>query len=442
MIIDDEPSICSALSRFFRQRGADVTIASSAEQGIERLASAQPDVIFLDIRLPGINGLEAIPELSHLPVPPAIIVMTAYGTMSAAIEAMRKGAYDYLVKPVSLDRAAQLVDRLMESRAARQRIKSAEPPRDDRMIGHSHALQELFKQIGAVAAMDVPVLIVGETGSGKQLVAQAIHAHGDRSSAPLVELNISAMTEAQIGDALFGAAGSRRPGKLEEADHGTLLLDGIDELPPGMQARLLRFLDDGLIQRGAGASRAVDARLLATSIRDPQELVAKGTFRADLLHRLNVARLRVPPLRERREDIADLSEHFLKLLSGEKPPALLTEDALARLRGYDWPGNVRELRNVLQQALLVAREGAILPSHLPPLTMPLPGDDAIARRVSAALDANTQFAFDAAMQPFERELLRQVMERHAGNLSRAAEQLGLHRATLRSKLKQHGLGDE
>ena len=205
MIIDDEPSICSALSRFFRQRGADVTIASSAEQGIERLASAQPDVIFLDIRLPGINGLEAIPELSHLPVPPPIIVMTAYGTMSAAIEAMRKGAYDYLVKPVSLDRAAQLVDRLMESRAARQRIKSAEPPRDDRMIGHSHALQELFKQIGAVAAMDVPVLIVGETGSGKQLVAQAIHAHGDRSSAPLVELNISAMTEAQIGDALFGA---------------------------------------------------------------------------------------------------------------------------------------------------------------------------------------------------------------------------------------------
>jgi sigma-54 dependent transcriptional regulator, acetoin dehydrogenase operon transcriptional activator AcoR len=195
---------------------------------------------------------------------------------------------------------------------------------------------------------------------------------------------------------------------------------------------------------GGNEDRRIDLRLIAATHRDLQELVQRNLFRADLLYRLNVARIRVPPLRERRGDIAALAEHLLKLLNPE-PRSLnpiLAEETIVRLRQYDWPGNVRELRNVLQQALLVARDGLILPAHLPPLAMPLPGDDALARRIAAAFDAAGQFAYDAVMNPIEKETLRQAMERHQGNLSRAAEQLGLHRATLRSKLRQHGLADD
>jgi DNA-binding NtrC family response regulator len=211
---------------------------------------------------------------------------------------------------------------------------------------------------------------------------------------------------------------------------------------------LLHFLDDPAISRSKRKdNRRVDVRLITSTQRDLQELVQKGLFRADLLFRLNVARIRVPPLRERREDVAALAEHLLKSLTEDSGLStqhfpVLSEETLIRLRQYDWPGNVRELRNVLQQALLVARDGVILPSHLPPLTMPLPGDDALARRIAAGLEAAPQFAYDAVMNPIEKEVLRQMMERHGGNLSRAAEQLGLHRATLRSKLRQHGLADD
>jgi DNA-binding NtrC family response regulator len=469
LIIDDEPAICFALSRFFSERGDTVFVAPSAEDALAKLSKTRPDAIFLDIRLPGLSGLEAMEQLTAPPtadsapttqdfLPPAIIVMTAHGTMEAAIDAMRQGAYDYLVKPLALDRAAHLIDRLMESRAARKRGHkpfSTTPSPSPSMVGASGPMQELFKQIGAVANLTMPVLILGETGSGKELVARAVHAHGPRASQPFVALNAAALPETLIESELFGfekgaftGADRKRLGRFEEAHTGTLFLDEIGELPLATQAKLLRFLDDPIVSRlGGNQSTRLDVRLIAATHRDLQELVAKGLFRADLLFRLNVARIRVPPLREHREDIPALAEHFLALLSQDAAPAgthfpLLSEETLIRLRQYDWPGNVRELRNVLQQALLVARDGVILPSHLPPLTMPLPGDDALARRLAAGLDAAPQFAYDAVINPIEKELLRQIMERHAGNLSRAAEHLGLHRATLRTKLRQHGLSDE
>jgi DNA-binding NtrC family response regulator len=467
LIIDDEPSICFALSRFFSERGDTVFVAPSAEDALARLPQTRPDAIFLDIRLPGISGLEAMEKLTTQDsgpgaadaLPPAIIVMTAHGTMEAAIDAMRQGAYDYLVKPVSLDRAAHLIDRLMESRAARRKegreplSPSASPSAS--MVGASGPMQELFKQIGAVAGRTMPVLILGETGSGKELVARAIHAHGPRADHAFVALNAAALPETLIESELFGfekgaftGADRARAGRFEEAHGGTLFLDEIGELPLATQAKLLRFLDEPVVSRlGGNQSKRLDVRLIAATHRDLQELVAKNLFRADLLFRLNVARIRVPPLREHREDIAALAEHLLKALTqdsglGAQHFPILSEETLIRLRQYDWPGNVRELRNVLQQAVLVARDGVILPSHLPPLTMPLPGDDALARRLAAGVDAAPQFAYDAVMNPIERELLRQMMERHGGNLSRAAEHLGLHRATLRTKLRQHGLADD
>jgi DNA-binding NtrC family response regulator len=465
LIIDDEPSICFALSRFFSERGDTVFVAPSAEDALARLPQTRPDAIFLDIRLPGISGLEAMEKLTAQQdsaqdsLPPAIIVMTAHGTMEAAIDAMRQGAYDYLVKPVALDRAAHLIDRLMESRAARKKegreplSPSASPSAS--MVGASAPMQELFKQIGAVAARTMPVLILGETGSGKELVARAIHAHGPRADHAFVALNAAALPETLIESELFGfekgaftGADCARAGRFEEAHGGTLFLDEIGELPLATQAKLLRFLDEPVVSRlGGNQSKRLDVRLITATHRDLQELVAKGLFRADLLFRLNVARIRVPPLREHREDIPALAEYLLKLLTqdselGSQHFPILSEETLIRLRQYDWPGNVRELRNVLQQALLVARDGVILPSHLPPLTMPLPGDDALARRIAAGVDSAPQFAYDAVMNPIERELLRQMMERHGGNLSRAAEHLGLHRATLRTKLRQHGLADD
>jgi DNA-binding NtrC family response regulator len=397
--------------------------------------------------------------------------MTAHGTMEAAIEAMRQGAYDYLVKPVSLDRAAQLVDRLMESRAARKSSSSeppaaaaaaaaaAQPSAGPTMIGASPPMQELFKQIGAVAGRAMPVLVLGETGSGKELVARAIHAHGARADRPFVPINAAALPETLIESELFGfekgaftGADRKRAGRFEEAHTGTLFLDEIGELPAAAQAKLLRFLDDPTVSRlGGNETRKIDVRLVAATHRDLQDLVARGQFRADLLYRLNVARIRVPPLRERRDDLPALSQYLLNHLTAGSSPnpeprplnPLLADETLARLRQYDWPGNVRELRNVLQQALLVARDGVILPAHLPPLSMPLPGDDALARRIAAGIDAAAAATaggvYDAVMNPIERELLRQIIERHGGNLSRAAEQLGVHRATLRTKLKQHGL---
>jgi DNA-binding NtrC family response regulator len=462
LIVDDEPSICFALSRFFGERGDTVFVAPSAEDALARLAQTRPDAIFLDIRLPGISGLEAMEKLTAVDdasYPPAIIVMTAHGTMEAAIDAMRQGAYDYLVKPVALDRAAHLIDRLMESRAARKK-EGREPSSPSTspsgsMVGGSTPMQELFKQIGAVAGRTMPVLILGETGSGKELVARAIHAHGPRAASAFVALNAAALPETLIESELFGFekgafTGADRPraGRFEEAHSGTLFLDEIGELPLATQAKLLRFLDEPVVSRlGGNQSKRLDVRLITATHRDLQELVSKNLFRADLLFRLNVARIRVPPLREHREDIPALAEHLLKLLTEDSAGStqhspVLSEETLIRLRQYDWPGNVRELGNVLQQALLVARDGVILPSHLPPLTMPLPGDDALARRIAAGLDSAPQFAYDAVMNPIEKELLRQMMERHAGNLSRAAEHLGLHRATLRTKLRQHGLADD
>jgi two-component system nitrogen regulation response regulator GlnG len=444
LIVDDEPSICFALARFFTERGDQVATSASAEDAIARLAQTRPDAIFLDIRLPGLSGLEAMEGLTQRSgdepadasgeLPPAIIVMTAHGTMESAIEAMRKGAYDYLVKPIALEKAAHLVDRLMESRRARKR--SAPAAHGDpaltcgdpsaQMVGSGPAMQELFKQIGAVAAGTMPVLVLGETGSGKELVARAIHAHGPRAGGPFAVINAGALADDLVEGELFG-----------DANGGTLLLDELGELPAAAQAKLLRFLDES-------ESRRVDVRLIAATHRDLQELVAKGAFRADLLYRLNVARIRVPPLREHREDISALAEHVLRQLNPDPKTLnpILGEETILRLRHYDWPGNVRELRNVLQQALLVARDGLILPAHLPPLSMPMPGDDALARRIAAGLETAGQFAYDAVLNPIEKELLRQAMERHHGNLSRAAEQLGLHRATLRTKLRQHGLAED
>jgi len=475
LIVDDEPAICFALSRYFRERGDEVFVAPSAEEAIAKIGQTRPDAIFLDIRLPGISGLEAMEALqgtqkseargqkSEGDLPPALIIMTAHGTMEAAIEAMRRGAYDYLVKPVSLDKAGQLVDRLMLSRAARRKEMGAgsEDARNAQlatrnsptMVGATPAMQELFKQIGAVAGRTMPVLVLGETGSGKELVARAIHAHGARATHPFVAINAAALPDTLIESELFGfekgaftGADRRKPGRFEEADGGTLFLDEIGELPAAAQAKLLRFLDEPVVSRlGSTELRRVDVRLIAATHRDLQDLVSKGQFRADLLYRLNVARVRVPPLRERRDDVPALAAYLLAKLSqdgrGSHAP-ILADETLARLRQHDWPGNVRELRNVLQQALLVARDGVILPAHLPPLDRPLPGEDALGRRVAAGLQASAEYAYDAVMMPIEKELLRQTMELHEGNLSRAAEHLGVHRATLRTKLRQHGLAEE
>ncbi|HSI35166.1 MAG TPA: sigma-54 dependent transcriptional regulator, partial [Tepidisphaeraceae bacterium] len=383
LIVDDEPAICFALSRYFRERGDEVFVAPSAEEAIAKVGQTRPDAIFLDIRLPGISGLEAMEALQGSGVgvqgsgrkdeggrmkdergtqdsglrtqdlPPALIIMTAHGTMEAAIEAMRRGAYDYLVKPVSLDKAGQLVDRLMLSRAARRKemgaggeVRDAQAAaaggNSPKMVGATPAMQELFKQIGAVAGRTMPVLVLGETGSGKELVARAIHAHGARAASPFVAINAAALPDTLIESELFGfekgaftGADRRKPGRFEEADGGTLFLDEIGELPAAAQAKVLRFLDEPVVSRlGSTELRRVDVRLIAATHRDLQDLVSKGQFRADLLYRLNVARVRVPPLRERRDDVPALAAYLLAKLSQDGRGAhapILADETLARL---------------------------------------------------------------------------------------------------------------
>jgi two-component system NtrC family response regulator/two-component system nitrogen regulation response regulator GlnG len=464
LIVDDEPSICTGLQRLLEGRGYSCTAVGNAEQAHDAVRRRRPDVALLDVRLPGESGLSLMRQLAASSPAIRFVVMTAYGTMETAIEAMREGAFDYLLKPLDLDRVAQTVDRAVQH-STRPEVAvraDSDPPARGALVGSSPAMHEIYKTIGALTRHDVTVVIVGESGTGKELVARAIHDHSPRGQEPFVAINCGAIPPSLLESELFGHergsftdAHETKLGKFEMAGGGTIFLDEIAEMSLSLQVKILRALQEREIERIGGRNPIpIRARILAATHRDLQEQVNRGLFREDLLYRLQVASIRLPPLRERREDLAVLTAAFLGRFAAElrKPVSGISRAALARLQAHRWPGNVRELENVLQRAVVMCRGPIIDVDDLSPLSddpLGMPGDGVPPADWKRSLRAYAQHRLDAR-QPgdhlyddmllrTEQVVIEAALERFQGNQVATAQALGISRNTLRKRLVQFSL---
>jgi two-component system nitrogen regulation response regulator GlnG len=380
LLIDDEADVQYSFRRIFDSPALELATASSGEEGLRLIPRFKPDLVLMDIRMgAGMNGLETLRRLRQLDARLPCIMMTAYGTTQTAIEAMKLGAYDYLLKPFDVPKLQQLVgDALKAARAMRQ-VVSYEPLLESEdydlgIVGRCEAMQNVFKLIGQLSASDATALITGESGTGKELVARAIYSHSRRAEQPFLAINCAAIPENLLESELFGhergaftGAATQRIGKFEQCHRGTLFLDEIGDMTPPTQTKILRVLQSGTFERvGGNQPIAVDVRVIAATNKPLEEAVAARQFREDLFYRLNVVRIVVPPLREREGDIPLLVNYFLKKFAVlPQPPKSISRDALAALGRYAWPGNVRELENAIRRALVVAKGDAILPADLP-----------------------------------------------------------------------------
>ncbi|RLS80227.1 MAG: sigma-54-dependent Fis family transcriptional regulator [Planctomycetota bacterium] len=471
LIVDDEPAIGWSLRELLADGGHAVELASSVEAALDTCRRFEPDTVLLDVRLPGRDGLSAIPDLRALAPGVPVIVMTAFGDLDTAVRAVHAGAFDYLVKPFDMERIAEVVDRALAERSGAAREAAAEQAAPAaRLVGMAPPMQELFKQIALVAATDLPVLIEGETGTGKELAARAIHDHGGRRDRPFVATNLAALAPGIVESELFGhvrgaftGATADRPGLFELADGGTIFLDEIGDAPADVQVKILRTLESGAVTRvGSVAARPVDVRVIAATNRDLVAALRAGRFREDLYHRLRVFPIGMPALADRRQDIEPLARHFLaRHLARQTPAALppaLSSEFLAALHGRDWPGNVRELKHAVEYAAVVARGGTLRPEHLPQVSRadaPAGGGgvDAAGAAVGDAVRewaAAARLAFGGLAEPdlhhravqlVEATLLREALAHAGGNRTAAAKLLGLDRATLRTKLRALGIDD-
>lgn len=447
LVIDDEEAICSAFARFFRSRGWSVETASTGREGLARYAARRPDVVFLDVRLPDGSGLDFLRDLRESDPEGRIILITAFGDMDVVLNAAKAQAFEYLPKPIDLDDAFALAERAVV-RPVEPAAETA-PVQAGNLIGRSALMQRVFKQIARLARADASVLILGATGTGKEMVARAIHENSPRHGAPFVAVNCGSLPDSLVESELFGhvrgaftGADADRTGRFEAADGGTLLLDEIGELPHAAQVKLLRVLDTGLIERvGSVESRNLDVRILAATNRNLEEAIADGRFRSDLYYRIATVRIELPALSQRKEDIPDLVRHFISLASARTGTPFSFDDGfLQSLAAHDWPGNVRELRNAVEYACLMSPNGRLTAADL--------ADEILSRRISLArrlqlLNAYLDTfpptpggALDEAVEPIEEELIRRALALTSGNRSEAAAWLGIHRNTLRNKLKE------
>jgi two-component system nitrogen regulation response regulator GlnG len=458
LVIDDEPSVLYSFRRVFQEEGREVWTASTAADGVAQLREHQPDVVVLDLQLPDRSGLELFHEIHALDPKRPVIFITAHGTTDTAIEAMKHGAFDYLVKPVDLDRLSQILDRAFD--AARLMHVPAVLPAEqsgDRIVGRSPVMQEMCKAIGRIAPQDVNVLTLGESGTGKELVARALYHHSRRADKPFLAINCAALPETLLESELFGheqgaftGAHRRRIGKFEQCDEGTLFLDEIGDMSPLLQAKMLRVLQEQSFERvGSNQTLHTRVRVLTATNRDLDKLVEEGRFRADLYYRLKVVTLRVPPLRERRDDVAELAHHFLFQFNRELQMDLrgFAPEALERLRSASWPGNVRELQGVIKQAMLNASGHTLLAEFLPedfrnaPSPAPTAStiDDALVAWIAALLQQDEKNLYERVQAAVDRILLTSVLRHTHGHQAQASELLGLNRATLRHRLRDLGL---
>jgi len=445
LVVDDEASQRELVSGYLKKQGFEVFTAAGGESALELFRQAPMELILTDQRMPGLSGLDLLKAAREINPETQVIVMTAYGSVETAVEAMRDGAADYVAKPLNLDELRQKIQRIVEqhrlyaeNRALREELKSRH--RIEGIIGESGQMVEVISLVQRVAASEATVLIRGESGTGKELIAKAIHYASPRAARPLVRVNCAALPENLLESELFGhekgsftGAISTRKGRFELADTGTLFLDEIGDLPLHLQAKLLRVLQEREFERvGSSQPIKVNVRILSATHRDLESLMRAGQFRDDLYYRLNVVTILVPPLRERRQDLPPLMDHFLKLFAAKNGKSLrgfsrAARDALLR---YDYPGNVRELENLLERAVVLCRGDVIDRGDLPLI---LDDPDALS-------EAQTQLT--AAVEDLERRMIREALKRANGVQTRAAELLGVTERALRYKLKKYGLQGE
>jgi DNA-binding NtrC family response regulator len=468
LVIDDERNVRFSIADLFsdRESAIEVREAENGARGLEIVAQWSPDVILLDLRLGEESGLDVFQQIRAIDPKALVVLMTGFSTSDVAIEAMKRGAFDYIVKPLDAGQLRELVRQGCEVRRlvhVPAFVAETDRPetRPQELIGSGRAMRNACKQIGRIAPQDDNVLIMGESGTGKELVARAIYHHSRRNAGPFVAVNCAAASETLLESELFGHekganadAHQRRIGKFEQCDGGTLLLDEIGDLPASTQARLLRMLDEQRFERiGGTESVPCHVRILATTNRDLEELIQLGRFRRDLLYRLRTVTITLPPLRDRREDIPELAHHFLFQYAANVGSAVRTiaPETLDLLTDYSWPGNVRELQNVIRGALLVATGVMLLPACLPPEvlteevsavdeTLPPPAtDDTAWQSIPALLDswlaAGDRDLYRRVLEHFDRYVIGQVMKHAGGNQARASELLGLSRVTVRNKLR-------
>jgi len=464
LIADDEDGLRWVLEKGFRGAGYQVTAVKDGTAAL-REAEAQPfDLILLDIRMPGVDGLTLLGHVRDKRPDAQVVIMTAHGTVETAIQAMQKGAYDYLAKPFDIDEALLLAERALMARRLSQEVTSLKTGLREvwefgALVGRHPTMQEVYKTIGRVAASDVSVLLRGESGTGKEVVARALPHYSRRAGRPFVGISAAAIPATLLESELFGHekgaftdAKERRLGKLELAHGGTVFFDEIGDMPPELQVKLLRALQERTFERVGGHELIrMDVRVLAATHRDLEAMMKSGKFREDLFYRLNVVSLSLPALRERRGDIPLLVEHFLSKYAETLGERVIGPEAVDRLVGYEWPGNVRELENVIQRAMVMASGGVILPEHLP--------IGPVSAAAGVAADASLEEIIERKMVEcvrglrghasanlhslmvglVEKPLLRAVMRETRSNQVRAAQLLGINRNTLRKKLKEHGI---
>jgi two-component system NtrC family response regulator len=441
LVVDDEPAQLELVGGFLRRHGFEVVQASGGRAAVARVKQEPFDLVLTDQRMADLSGLEVLEAVRATAPETAVVIMTAYGTIESAVSAVKAGAADYLAKPLNLDellhRIHQIQDRrrlVTENRELRAAL--AERHRVEGIIGESGAMQDVLSVVRRVAASDATVLIRGESGTGKELIAQAIHYASPRAARALVKVNCAALAESLLETELFGhergaftGAIATRRGRFELADGGSLFLDEIGDLPPHLQVKLLRVLQEREFER-VGSSRPikVDVRLLAATHRNLEALVREGRFRDDLYYRINVVTIPLPALRERREDLPPLIDHFLRVFAGKNGKRIrgLTREAREALLRYDYPGNVRELENLIERAVVLTRDDVVGVGDLPLTVEAQPAEPDGSGLV-------------AAVEGLERRLIRDALARADGTQTRAAELLGISERVLRYKLKKYGL---
>lgn len=462
LLIDDESDVQYSFRRIFDSAEIQLTTASSGEEGLKIFPKLKPDLVIMDVRMGGINGLETLRRLREIDAKQLVIMMTAFGTTQTAIEAMKLGAYDYLLKPFDVPKLQQIVFDALKAARDMKQVVSYQPLLDSEdydlgIVGRSDAMQQVYKLIGQLAASDATALITGESGTGKELVARAIYHHSKRSEQPFLAINCAAIPENLLESELFGhergaftGAVTQRIGKFEQCDRGTIFLDEIGDMSLATQTRMLRVLQSGTFERvGGNHSVKVDVRVIAATNKPLEEAVAAKQFREDLFYRLNVVRVQLPSLRERRDDIPLLANYFLKKFSGKNGGRKsIAAAAMKALENYNWPGNVRELENVIQRATVVAKGNVILPNDFPAEILGKVGVQASVcpptDKLKLELQPLTRQLFDWArgnsklklIPAVERELIIQALMETKGNQVQAAKLLGITRATLRKRIEK------
>jgi two-component system nitrogen regulation response regulator GlnG len=469
LLIDDEEDVRYSFQRIFDSPEIEFATASSGEEGLKVIPKFKPDLVLMDVRMGGMNGLETLRKIRATNPKLLVILMTAYGTTQTAIEAMKLGAYDYLLKPFDAVKIKELVGNALKAARDMKQVVSYEPLLESEdyelgIVGRTEGMQQVFKLIGQVAASDATALVTGESGTGKELVARAIYSHSQRSAQPFLAINCAAIPEQLLESELFGhergsftGATMQRIGKFEQCNHGTIFLDEIGDMTPPTQTKILRVLQSGTFERvGGNQPIQADVRVIAATNKPLEAAVAAKQFREDLFYRLNVVRIHIPPLRDRRADIPLLVNYFLKKISREQqqPPKSIAASVIKTLEKYHWPGNVRELENAIRRAIVMAKSDAILLSDLPP---EISGQGATGAAISYAGDKAGTDAAALARQLFqwarrdpklkiipavERELVIQALKETNDNQVHAAKLLGITRATLRKRIDKFGIQRE